>query len=224
MKSRKGQKRAFWTTEEEDILREFYPKEGPKGLVNRLPRRTRIAINVRACILGCEYKGGTRYTQAEEAFITEHYPSKGWRYLAEHLGRDPSSIMNKIARMRLNRGVTRSTNNKTYKGHNDISGSFWTRIQRSARERGLDLDITIEYIWNLYELQDRKCKLSCLPIRFSSLCQSKDGTASLDRIDSSKGYIKGNVQWVHKDINMMKQDHTDADFIALCKAVATCNT
>lgn len=45
------------------------------------------------------------------------------------------------------------------------------------------------------------------------------GTASLDRIDSSKGYIKGNIQWVHKDINKMKNNYNQAYFINLCALV-----
>ena len=45
-------------------------------------------------------------------------------------------------------------------------------------------------------------------------------TASLDRIDSNKGYIKGNVQWVHKDVNTMKMDHTQEEFIKICTMVA----
>jgi hypothetical protein len=44
-------------------------------------------------------------------------------------------------------------------------------------------------------------------------------TASLDRIDSSKGYIVGNVQWVHKDINFMKFTFSESRFIDLCKKV-----
>jgi len=46
-------------------------------------------------------------------------------------------------------------------------------------------------------------------------------TASLDRIDSSKGYVKGNLQWVHKDINMMKNHYNQKYFIEICKKVAT---
>lgn len=46
-----------------------------------------------------------------------------------------------------------------------------------------------------------------------------EASASLDRIDSSKGYEQGNVQWVHKDINNMKQSFSQDKFIDWCKKV-----
>jgi hypothetical protein len=45
----------------------------------------------------------------------------------------------------------------------------------------------------------------------------------LDRVDSSKGYIEGNVQWVHKTINLMKQSFNQKEFIHFCKLVANNN-
>lgn len=44
-------------------------------------------------------------------------------------------------------------------------------------------------------------------------------TASLDRIDSDQGYILGNIQWVHKIVNIMKQDTVQSEFIGWCRAV-----
>lgn len=44
-------------------------------------------------------------------------------------------------------------------------------------------------------------------------------TASIDRIDSSKGYIKGNIQIVHKTLNKMKLNMRDEEFIAICEEV-----
>jgi hypothetical protein len=49
------------------------------------------------------------------------------------------------------------------------------------------------------------------------------GTASLDRIDSSKGYEEGNIQWVHKHINFMKRTYSQEYFIDMCKKVADNN-
>jgi len=43
---------------------------------------------------------------------------------------------------------------------------------------------------------------------------------SLDRIDNNKGYIKRNIQLVHKDVNFMKYVHVQKYFIKMCKLVA----
>ena len=75
-------------------------------------------------------------------------------------------------------------------------------------------------MWDLFIKQNKKCALSGLDIEFSRKLKDGTTTASLDRIDSSKGYIQNNVQWVHKDINRIKQNLDQEKFIELCKMVA----
>ena len=48
-------------------------------------------------------------------------------------------------------------------------------------------------------------------------------TASLDRIDSTKGYFIENVQWVHKYVNIMKWHTANQEFIEWCKLIAANN-
>jgi len=89
-----------------------------------------------------------------------------------------------------------------WKGCGEIGQTYITTIKSSALKRGREFNITNEFLWNLYIQQKRKCALSGLDINFS--CYSEKQTASLDRIDSSKGYLADNVQWVHRDANYMK--------------------
>lgn len=112
---------------------------------------------------------------------------------------------------------------RQWKGHGEISGSLWTRIVNQAKSRNLDVTVTIEDIWNLFLEQNRKCKLTNLPLVFSSKYWATDGTASLDRINSELGYIKGNLQWVHKDINQMKSNFSEEYFFGLCRKVVEIN-
>lgn len=115
---------------------------------------------------------------------------------------------------------------KNWKGYKDISGDYWRVISTAAKKKGLGFDLTLDYIWDLYQEQNGLCKLSGLPLVLDTnlgemnKCGYQRRTASLDRIDSTKGYVKGNVQWLHKDINQMKSNRTDQEFIQLCKAVA----
>jgi transposase len=111
--------------------------------------------------------------------------------------------------------------------YGEITIGFWNNIKRNALCRNLEFDITIEFIWELFLKQDRKCALTDIEIRMPSIIYSDRvatyDAASLDRIDSSKGYIKENVQWVHKYINYMKQDLSEEEFIFFCKKVAEKN-
>ena len=115
-----------------------------------------------------------------------------------------------------------------WNGYNEISGNFWSTLKRNEKgtrgRKKLEFTITIEYIWDLYVKQNRKCVLTGLDITFPKHGKDKNWTASLDRIDSSKGYIIGNVQWVNKDINIMKNKFNEEYFIKMCKLVSNNNS
>jgi hypothetical protein len=120
---------------------------------------------------------------------------------------------------------TTGKNNKQFTGYEEIPGKYWGVIQRRAENRGYSICVSIEYAWSLYVAQDRKCALSGLPIEFAiSQRKSSETTASLDRIDSSKGYVEGNIQWVHKHINIMKNVFEQKYFISLCNLITKNNS
>ncbi len=103
----------------------------------------------------------------------------------------------------------------SWTGHGEISGNTWDHIKRKRRNSNKrKFTITIEYAWQLFLDQNRCCVLTNLPLSFG-----KPKTACLDRIDSSKGYSKGNVQWIHKDVNWMKNAFSQDYFIHMCQLV-----
>lgn len=110
-----------------------------------------------------------------------------------------------------------------YKGIEELSGEHLNNIFYSAKNRGIFFDISKEYLWKVYIDQDKKCALSGLDIKFGKRFKKEEITASIDRIDSAKGYIEGNVQWVHKEINKMKFTKSDIDFVYYCTLVANHN-
>jgi len=105
--------------------------------------------------------------------------------------------------------------NPLWKGYGSIGMTWWNRTKRSAAQRELNFEITIDRAWQLLEEQGATCKLSGLPLTFGM-----NTTASIDRIDSSQGYIEGNIQWVHKVINKMKSDLPQTTFLEFCALVA----
>ncbi len=93
------------------------------------------------------------------------------------------------------------------------------RMKYSAKKRGLRWDLDLKYLIRLFEEQQGKCALSSIELILAgSISRHRKGetTASIDRIDSSKGYTKDNVQWLHKRVNIMKNNLSDSDFIQMC--------
>jgi hypothetical protein len=86
----------------------------------------------------------------------------------------------------------------------------------------VDPNLTSEYLWNLFVLQSEKCALSGIDLTLPENYRPgwvRKHNLSLDRIDSSLGYIVGNVQWVCKDVNFMKQQLSEEHFISMCKLI-----
>ncbi len=105
-------------------------------------------------------------------------------------------------------------------GYKDISGRYWTSVISGAKRRNLQFEITNKQCWKLFIKQKRKCAISGVSIRFYSVGEPHFyQTASLDRIDSSKGYVIDNVQWVHKAIQRMKWSMEQAEFITWCRKI-----
>lgn len=115
-------------------------------------------------------------------------------------------------------------NHKSWKGCGELSSDLYTTIKLNARDRNLDFDLEINYLWDLFLNQNKKCSLSGLDIQLNEKCEDKKfKTATLDRIDSSIGYIKGNVQWLHRDVNKMKNNFPENYLIKLCELISNKN-
>ena len=105
---------------------------------------------------------------------------------------------------------------------NTFAHSYFRRIRKRAEKIKVNFDLNEDYLYDLYQKQKSKCNLSGVPIKFTNSWKSQsDQTASLDRIDNTKGYIKGNVQWVHKQINFMKGIMSQNTFIEMCNKVTS---
>lgn len=140
----------------------------------------------------------------------------------EKLHRPPSLQKRLTLCFRCSR-IKKGENNSSWKGIGNLSGLEYSRIKRQAKNRGIHFSVSKLYLWDLYINQNGKCALSGLPIdlvKESYMSRTQEQTASLDRIDNDIGYVEGNVQWVHKDINIMKNKHSQEYFIKMCKLVA----
>lgn len=107
-------------------------------------------------------------------------------------------------------------NSSNWQGYEDIGKTEYNAIKNSALSRNLFFDLSIKYLWELYIQQNKRCYLSGLQIGFYG-CKKR--TASLDRLNSKLGYTIDNCKWVHKDVNMIKQEYDLDYFYYLVNAI-----
>lgn len=98
------------------------------------------------------------------------------------------------------------------------------KLYNSARNRAakkkIDFNLTQEYLYQLWAEQNGLCAISGIKMETETgIVISNPYKASLDRIDSSKGYTMGNVQLVCGKINLMKHQGTLEDLLFWCSAV-----
>ena len=138
----------------------------------------------------------------------------------------------KECRSRLNYNIAKQQGKKigfiklTHEGVGNFTKTALSHFKRGAKKRNINWseELTIDYLYNILLRQNKKCALSGLDIDLTELRKSSNVafefmTASLDRIDSSKGYEPNNVQWVHKHINKMKNNFKEDYFINMCKLI-----
>ena len=98
------------------------------------------------------------------------------------------------------------------KAQNAVVAKLWRQSNREAnmlsaaksraKKNGLDFNIEIEDI-----VIPETCPIIGIPLQFTDGKQN-EGTPALDRIDNTKGYVKGNVQVISHKANRHKADLT----------------
>jgi hypothetical protein len=99
---------------------------------------------------------------------------------------------------------------------------FIRRAKCRCVETGMEFDLDLVFLKNLWEQQEHRCTYSkillCLPN--ASGRNNRVTTASLDRINSKEGYVKSNVHYVSVAINFLKCDMSHEETIQLCQQIA----
>lgn len=82
-------------------------------------------------------------------------------------------------------------------------------------------DLTEEYLETIWNNQKGRCAWTSTPLQLTdhSRCNSGLYNASLDRIDSSKGYVQNNVQFVLTPLNLAKSNYPEVEFIEFLKTI-----
>jgi hypothetical protein len=139
--------------------------------------------------------------------------------LGSNLVAGRSHACSECSRGKKGRRGKRGPSSRNWKGIGAMPRTHWTRTLNNAKSRNIQVEVTADHASAIYLRQNKKCALSGLPIDFDIDCKGTY-SASLDRIDSSIGYVEGNVQWVHKDVNRMKNIFPEEYFVGMCRLIA----
>lgn len=213
-----------WTCFDDNVLRESYKLHNINYLCELFPTRTKTAIRNRIAKL--KLKKDYSYNISKE-FLLQEYIDK--RKTTIEIGKETGLSKYQICKLLKQYNIKIDKTNMCFgsfhphwKGYEEISISHFNAIKKSAKKRKIKFNLKIKDIWHLFVQQNRICKLSGTKLVFAKKAENwyKETTASLDRINSSKDYTIDNVQWIHKDINRMKMDLDENNFINWCEIIS----
>lgn len=126
-----------------------------------------------------------------------------------------SELKNPIKRIQCRSCFLKQGRKKRLK-HNGKTGELtlnrYNKIKRAAIKRSIPFEVSLLFLGNLFEKQHHTCAITGDFIDNIS-------KASLDRIDSTKGYTEDNVQWVTKQANLSKHIMTMNELYNFCNKV-----
>lgn len=109
---------------------------------------------------------------------------------------------------------------KTICGNRRDKYSPYRMLLSRTKQRKKHNTLSLQYIDQLWEAQKGKCAVLGHTLRLPSEDRiPHNELASIDRIDSTKGYIEGNIRIVCATINYAKNKFSDAElkeFLRLC--------
>lgn len=112
----------------------------------------------------------------------------------------------------------------TQQKYNNTPKGRAVKLLKAAQSRAVkynyEFKIDTKYILSMWEEQDSKCALTKIPFEMENKTQynSNPYGPSIDRIDSSKGYIPGNVRLVCTAVNYALNEFGEQTFEKICRA------
>ncbi len=107
--------------------------------------------------------------------------------------------------------------------------NLYRDVKNNAKKRDIKVDITLDDMFHVYDIQEGKCIYSGIKMTHNKIPSEKDKdlrvqttnpyNISVDRIDSTKGYTKDNIQLVTVSVNHMKWNLKESDFLEMCEHI-----
>jgi len=92
--------------------------------------------------------------------------------------------------------------------------NIWSNAKYRAKRMGLEFNLEVSDI-----IIPERCPYLGVLLTSEKLKGHLDTHMSLDRIDSTKGYVKGNVEVISYKANVMKQDATWEQLVTFAKSI-----
>lgn len=118
---------------------------------------------------------------------------------------------------------------RPYRGDAKVLSCFnriVTNCKRRAKDKGFKFNIDEKYLLKVYKIQKGRCAYTHKKLLIYTEYERRKlkhffhpAKASVDRIDPSKGYIKGNVQLVSLRFNAIKNDLNNNEMVRLFKHI-----
>jgi hypothetical protein len=95
------------------------------------------------------------------------------------------------------------------------------RHRKGAKQRGLEFKLTSEHIADLLDVQGYCCAITGAAFRSDKVdgIRIRPWLPSIDRIDSTKGYVDGNVRIVCGFVNIAMKAFGERLFVAVIKGI-----
>jgi hypothetical protein len=103
---------------------------------------------------------------------------------------------------------------KYYSSEKGRAVRLLTKAKQRAKEEGLEFDLSHEDI-----VIPERCPYLDVPLTHELGQGQLPTNSSIDRIDSSKGYVKGNIQIISRLANTMKSNATHEQLLTFAKNV-----
>lgn len=95
--------------------------------------------------------------------------------------------------------------------------SMFREHLRRAKRRGKEINLTLGQLKEQWDRQQGICVYSRVKLQEVSKNNDPIYTMSLDRVDSSKGYVQNNIQFISIAMNHLKHDMTHNKMMEMLK-------
>lgn len=205
----------FWTEEELEIIRSN-PTLDSKEISLLLPNRTHLAIQQKRSKIGIDYYG-KRWTAEDDNYIISHRfdshdeigsmlnrPAESIRVRRKTLGAEylVKCIVCEVVMVKKNaHNICSHCTKESEKEKRKSVEKRYSQYKHSAKKRNLKFTLTIEEF----------SKFKAVPCHY---CGDVLENYGIDRVDSSVGYVDGNIVPCCETCNRMKSDHVQDDWVS----------